>query len=310
MTLTAAGFLDAHRALVAERLEALLAQSGNGPDRLLRSMRHSLLAPAKRVRPLLTLIAAKELGGREDAALDLGCALEMVHAASLILDDLPAMDNADLRRGLPSNHRVFGDATAILAAIGLMNRAFGVAAECQHLPGPNRLEAVDVLHRAIGVEGLVGGQEEDLHDCRSYSSAQQLEAMYGRKTGALFAAAMELGAIAAGQSEARAPFALCGHDLGVGFQILDDVVDAQAEAGRAGKDVLKDRSRPNFASLLGAGSARARGQAKIEKAVAAATDLASRHGGTGRHLAAFTEHLMRAFSDVLDERGAVMAAGE
>lgn len=310
MTFAADELLDAARKSVDARLAVLLETPGAGPQRLMQAMRHSLLAPSKRVRALLALIVAREFGGGEAAAADLGCALEMVHAASLILDDLPAMDDAELRRGLPANHRVFGEATAILAAIGLMNRAYGVAAECLEMDFSARVEAVDVLQRSIGVHGLVGGQEEDLHDCKTYSTEQKLEGMYGRKTGALFAAAAELGAIAASQSNLRAELWRFGWEIGVGFQILDDVVDSMARKDRAGKDVNKDRGRPSFPSLIGAMPARTRARAKIETAVAAAGHLAVLHGGNGQLLGAFTRRLTRAFDEILDEPGALLAAGE
>jgi geranylgeranyl diphosphate synthase type II len=300
--------LEAARSALSNRLAVLLAGAGAGPERLMRAMEHSLLAPAKRVRAILTLVTAREFGGGETAAADLGCALEMVHAASLILDDLPAMDDAELRRGIPANHRVFGEATAILAAIGLLNRAFGVAAECEALDPAARLEAVEVLHRSIGVSGLVGGQEEDLHDAAAYTSVHELEAMYGRKTGALFAAAAELGVIAAGRSHLRAELWRFGWEIGVGFQILDDVVDAIAAPERAGKDVHQDEGRPSFPSLIGPSAARTRARAKIEAAIAAAAALAQQEGGNGRQLAAFTAHLTRAFDDILDAPGALVTA--
>lgn len=299
--MAASDFLAEQRRAVENRLKELLPGNGTGPERLLESMRHGVVLPAKRVRPLLTLVTARELGGRPEAALDLGCAIEMVHAASLILDDLPTMDNAELRRGVPANHLVYGESTAILAAIGLMNLAFGIAAKCQRLPPESCLDAVDVLYRAIGTDGLVGGQEEDLHACTGYTQAAQLERMYGRKTGALFAAAMELGAITAGRNEVRGQIARCGHDIGIGFQILDDVVDAEAESHKAGKDVMKDSGRANFASLIGTRAARSRAASLIDGAVQSAIHLAARHGGTGRHLAAFTEDLARAFDAILSK---------
>jgi geranylgeranyl diphosphate synthase type II len=191
-----------------------------------------------------------------------------------------------------------------------MNRAYGVAAECTELDAVARIEAVDTLHRSIGVHGLVGGQEEDLHDCKAYSTAQELEGMYGRKTGALFAAAAELGVIAAGRSNLSAELWRFGWEIGVGFQILDDVVDAMARKDRAGKDVNKDRGRPSFPSLVGAMSARMKARARIETAVTAASQLAGQHGGNGQLLGAFTRRLTRAFDEIIDQPGPLVAAGE
>lgn len=232
----------------------------------------------------------------------------MVHAASLILDDLPAMDNAELRRGVPANHRVFGEATAILAAIGLLNRSYGVVSECRHLDDSQRTEGVNILHRAIGVQGLVGGQQQDLHDCRTYTDIGDLEAMFGRKTGALFAAAAELGVLAAERSDLGNHLASFGFEVGIAFQILDDVLDAQARRDKAGKDVQQDRDRPNYSIMLGPAEAKQRALAKIRGAVSTVSMLAARNGGSGQLLSMFVEHMSRAFDDILSEPGSLIRA--
>jgi geranylgeranyl diphosphate synthase, type II len=295
------------------RVEARLAEhvpSGASGDALQGSMRHSLLAPAKRVRAVLMMIAARELGGKEEHALDLACSLEMLHAASLILDDLPAMDNAETRRGLPANHRVYGEATAILAAIGLMNRAYGVAASSDALNLQQRVDAVDVLQWSIGLDGLVRGQQDDLADARATMTHAELERMYARKTGALFAAAAECGAIVAKNSAARPAMRRFGLDLGVGFQMLDDVLDARCSRDRAGKDVDQDCGRTTFASLLGVKGAAALARAKIEGGVTSACMAARASGGDGRMFTAFAARLAAAFSDLMPEfRGELAASG-
>jgi geranylgeranyl pyrophosphate synthase len=293
------------------RIEARLAEliSPEVPAQPLEgALKYSLLAPAKRVRAVLMIVAARELGGKEEDALDLASALEMIHAASLILDDLPAMDDAATRRGLPANHRVFGEATAILAAVGLLNRSYGVAAAAEGLTLDQRIAAIDVLQWAVGLEGLVRGQQDDLADSRASLTPAELERMYARKTGALFAAAAECGAIIAEKPALRDVMRRFGLDLGVGFQILDDVLDARATADRAGKDVDQDNGRATFASLLGAGEAAALARAKIESALIAARAAAKSVGGDGHMFAAFAGRLASAFYDLMPEFPASVAA--
>ncbi len=295
------------RARVETRLAELVPTSGSA-DPLQGALRHSLLAPAKRVRAVLMMIAARELGGKEEHALDLACSLEMIHAASLILDDLPAMDDAETRRGLPANHRVFGEATAILAAIGLMNRAYGVAAASELLSMEQRISAIEVLHWAVGLDGLVRGQQDDLADARATMTHSELERMYARKTGALFAAAAECGAIVAKNQAARPAMRGFGLDLGVGFQMLDDVLDARSTCDRAGKDVAQDNGRTTFASLLGVKGAAALARGKIEGGVTSACVAARQAGGDGRMFTAFAARLAAAFSDLMPEFTGELAA--
>jgi geranylgeranyl diphosphate synthase, type II len=296
------------RARIETRLSELLS-SADPAGQLEGALKYSLLAPAKRVRAVLTIVAARELGGKEENAIDLASALEMVHAASLILDDLPAMDDAETRRGLPANHRVFGEATAILSAVGLLNQSYGVAARAKGLSLNQRLAAIDVMQWAIGLEGLVRGQQDDLADSRSTLTPEGLERLYARKTGALFAAAAECGAIIAGKPGLRGMMRRFGLDLGVGFQILDDVLDARSTADRAGKDVDQDSGRATFASLLGASSAAEIARSKIEGALISAREAARSTGGDGHMFAAFAGRLAGAFYDLMPEFPAGLAAG-
>jgi geranylgeranyl diphosphate synthase type II len=294
------------RARVEMRLGELVPTAVS-TDPLQGAFRHSLLAPAKRVRALLMMITARELGGREENALDLACSLEMIHAASLILDDLPAMDDAETRRGLPANHRVFGEATAILAAIGLFNSAYGVAGDAEALDLEQRIAAIGVLHWSVGLDGLVRGQQDDLADSRATMTDVDLERMYARKTGALFAAAAECGAIVAQKPALRGAMRRFGLDLGVGFQVLDDVLDARSTSDRAGKDVDQDCGRTTFASLQGVSGAAALARAKIEGALIAACGAAVNAGGDGRMFTAFAARLAGAFSDLMPEFTAQLA---
>jgi geranylgeranyl diphosphate synthase, type II len=242
-------------------------------------MRHSLLAPGKRVRALLLILAAKQFGAEEESALASACAVEMVHAASLILDDLPAMDNATLRRGLPANHRVFGEATAILAAIALMNRAFGVIAEDRDLTDAARVRLSEILSYAIGSDGLVAGQEADLKWQPVAATRKDVELVHARKTAALFSAATEMGAVVAGINGADAQrMRDFGKRLGLAFQVLDDLLDVLAAREQAGKDVGRDAGKPSMVRTVGLEEAQREAREHID---GAASLIAHANGARG-----------------------------
>ena len=258
------------RARIDARLDALLPAGGE-PS---LAARHSLLAPGKRLRAVLTVLAARQCGGdafRDEAALDVACAVEMVHTASLVFDDLPAMDDADTRRGAPTPHTLYGDDVAILAGIGLLNGAFGVVAGAQALGASQRVEVVDILSRAVGWTGLVQGQADDLR-----GDAGLDDIHYG-KTGALFVAAALAGAACAqAPVSARPPLVAYGRALGFAYQALDDVVDQVASVEAAGKTVGRDEGK-RTATLGGAGleEARARAGAHLKAAKRAAGEACS-----------------------------------
>ncbi|MBA4066617.1 MAG: farnesyl-diphosphate synthase [Isosphaera sp.] len=271
-------------------------------------MAYSLFAPGKRLRPLLAVVACEAAGGAIDAALPAACALEMVHTYSLVHDDLPAMDDDDLRRGLPTCHKKYGEALAILAGDALLTAAFEVlAAGC-----PPRTAAVSCaeLARGAGAVGMVGGQTLDLQaegkirgpDRESGTGGQEsvktgtpdsglrtpvssLEDLHARKTGALFRAALRLGVYAA-QAERPAgvdPETLAAADryaaaFGLLFQVTDDLLDVESTADKAGKRVGKDaaRGKLTYPGLLGTEEARRRAADLAGAAVAAAEDLGSR----------------------------------
>ena len=262
--------LDALKVRVEARLDQLLPAGGE-PS---LAARHSLLAPGKRLRAVLTLLAARQCAGpgaafRDEGALDVACAVEMVHTASLVFDDLPAMDDADTRRGAPTPHTLYGDDVAILAGIGLLNGAFGVVAAAQSLGASQRVEIVDVLSRAVGWTGLVQGQADDLRGDAG------LDAIHYGKTGALFVAAALAGAACADAPvSARAPLVTYGRELGFAYQALDDVVDQVASPEAAGKTVGRDEGK-RTAALARSGEAR----------LAAARDRAVRHLGAARRAA-------------------------
>jgi len=255
------------REAVDARLEALVPPPEQAPAELHRSIRHTLLAPGKRVRAVMAMLAARQFGGRPEAGLSSACALEMVHAASLILDDLPAMDDASLRRGLTTNHQLYGEATAMLAAIALLNRAFGVIAEDETLDPGQRTMLSQVLSRSIGSEGLVAGQQQDLKWSSEDASQDDVTLVHARKTAALFSAAAEMGAIAAAASaENLEHMRAFGLKLGLAFQILDDLIDALSDSQTAGKDVSQDRGRPSMVLTVGADQALADARKLIDEA--------------------------------------------
>jgi geranylgeranyl diphosphate synthase type II len=218
-------------------------------------MQYALTGAGKRVRPVLTLAVADLFGCRSEPVLDLACAVEMVHACSLVLDDLPAMDDAALRRGRPTVHRVYGESVALLAALALLNRAYALVAEAAHRLALRRYTTEDVVHHlaaAIGSDGLIGGQALDLLASPEETSLDVLEYIHSHKTGALFMAAGELGAMAA---EARRRdlevIARFAKNLGLAFQISDDLLDVLGTPEETGKDTGKDAEKVTFVKLLG-----------------------------------------------------------
>ncbi len=227
----------------------------NAGEPVQRSMAYTLLAPSKRVRPVLTLLAAELCGGRRAAALSIAASVELVHAASLILDDLPSMDDAPLRRGRPTNHREFGEAIAILAAFALLNLAFGTIARTTDpaLSG----EIGKLFADAVGLDGLVGGQAADLLATDQEIGFEMLERIHRGKTGALFVAAATAGAFTAGAGpEAVASLAAYAKNLGLAFQIVDDLLDVEGDPAQTGKAVREDARKTTFVSFSGVAGAR------------------------------------------------------
>lgn len=256
----AAARLEALLPAIRQAVETRLAAETPGepsPPSLAAAMRYSLLAPAKRARAIVAALATRQCGGDWLRAIPAACALEMVHGASLILDDLPAMDNASLRRGRATCHRTFGEATASLAAIALLNRAFAVVAADAELTADARVAITTVLARSIGTDGLTGGQEGDLNGCGRDGPAA-VEWIHARKTAALFSTAAEIGAIVAGNAAQRATLRAFGHELGLAFQGYDDLLDARAASADIGKDTGADAGKATLVSLLGVGEAQKR----------------------------------------------------
>jgi geranylgeranyl pyrophosphate synthase len=218
-------FLDEVRQLIDGELERRLAPPGPDPGRLGEAMHYAALGPGKRLRPAIAIAAAEACGGARTAALPVAAAIEMLHAYTLVHDDLPAMDDDDERRGRPTVHIAFGEAIAILAGDGLLTAAFGALAEL----GPRAADAVAVLARRSGVRELLAGQAIDLTSAPDeLRDIAAIERLHAAKTGALFAAAAELGAIAAGADPARcAQLGHYGLAIGIAFQHADDRDDAE-----------------------------------------------------------------------------------
>ncbi|TCS12718.1 polyprenyl synthetase family protein [Caulobacter sp. BK020] len=258
---------EALRAAVDRRLAELAPPVGSAPDRLVEAVRYALLAPGKRFRPMVTLLAAAELGAPEGAALDVGCAFEMIHAASLILDDLPSMDDAGLRRGLPTIHRAFDEATAILAGVGLLNQAYAVIAADRGLPAALRSELAGRAAQAVGFSGLIAGQARDLFDRDQLRDPAVLERLNHQKTGVLIVAAAQGGALVAGAPPAAVEaVGVFARHIGLAFQIRDDLIDVQGSVEAAGKDVGKDVAMATVVSTLGPAGARQAMEAHLAKA--------------------------------------------
>ena len=263
---------EALRAGVDRRLAELAPAVGSAPNRLVEAVRYALLAPGKRFRPMVTLLAAAEFGAPEGAALDAACAFEMIHTASLILDDLPAMDDAGLRRGLPTIHRTYDEATAILAGVGLLNQAYAVIAADHALPGPLRADLTARAAEAVGFSGLIAGQARDLFDRDLLRDPAVLERLNHEKTGVLIIASAQGGAAIAGAPPtAVEAVGRWGRHIGLAFQIRDDIIDAQASPETAGKDVGKDAAMTTVVSTLGVAGARHAMDGELAKASAALT---------------------------------------
>lgn len=256
----------------AARIEAYLQEcfTDDAPQKeLFEAMRYSLLAGGKRLRPVLTQAFCALCGGNAEEALPFGAAIEMVHTYSLIHDDLPCMDNDDFRRGKPTNHRVYGEATAVLAGDALLTAAFSQLAKAK-LPAERIVEAVRVLSLCAGELGMVGGQILDMDAEARECTEQEVYDIQSRKTGALISAACQLGVIAAGGSEAQQRAAgAYAESLGLAFQIEDDILDVVGDAQKLGKAVGVDEKKNTFVRLYGIEKCREMIKDETDKAIAA-----------------------------------------
>ena len=265
-------YLRENRVQVDRTLERVLPPEDREPCIIHRSMRYSVLAGGKRLRPILAIAAYRIAGGSRDAILVPACGLELIHTYSLIHDDLPCMDDDDYRRGRPTNHKVFGEAMAVLAGDAMTALAFEcLLTEHQNdcFPAGAQLRAARAVARAIGTVGLVGGQVMDISNDARDGRRETLEETCARKTGALIETSLECGGLLAG-ADSRVLEALrrYGRGLGLGFQIIDDVLNVTGDPRQMGKAAHSDQARDmvTFASLLGVEGARKEAQRWIEDA--------------------------------------------
>jgi farnesyl diphosphate synthase len=253
-------------------LDRLLVVPPGLEARVYEAMRYAALAPGKRMRPFLVLASASLFGVARRCALQVAAAIEMVHAYSLVHDDLPAMDDSDLRRGRPTCHKVYDEATAVLAGDGLLTAAFGVLADPDTHGDPAvRCELVASLAAAAGPAGMVGGQMIDLLAEGQSLDIGAITRLQRMKTGALIAFACESGAVLAkAPNELRLALRGYAHDLGLAFQIADDLLDVEGSAPETGKPVGADaaRAKATFVSILGVARARAQAELLVRQAVA------------------------------------------
>ncbi|MFB9145319.1 farnesyl diphosphate synthase [Halomonas alkalicola] len=271
---TLAAGLAADRARVDARLEALFGERGAAVPRLDAAMRHGVLVGGKRLRPVLVYAAGRALGAADDALDAPAMAIELVHAYSLVHDDLPAMDDDDLRRGQPTVHKAYDEATAILAGDALQALAFEVLARSTH---PRLAAMLVTLAEAAGRDGMVAGQALDLAAVGGHPDVAALATMHGHKTGALIRAAVRLGGlVAVAETDPRlAALDDYARAIGLAFQIHDDVLDVTGDTATLGKASGADaaRDKPTYPSLLGLEGARARAGELVEEAVAALAPL-------------------------------------
>jgi geranylgeranyl diphosphate synthase, type II len=263
---------------VDQALERFLPAETRVPETIHKAMRYSVFAGGKRLRPVLVIAGAEAVGGRMDDVMPTACALELIHTYSLIHDDLPAMDNDDFRRGRPTSHKVFGEAMAILAGDGLLTHAFRLLAD-NWRPGVDGAVLRDVLvdvADAAGTDGMVGGQVADLEAEGRRIGADMLDYIHLHKTAALIRTSIRVGARLSGATadQLRA-LAVAGGDLGLAFQIVDDILDVTGTTEQLGKTAGKDQAqqKATYPALHGLDASRARAKQLVGEALAALAPL-------------------------------------
>lgn len=253
-------------------IEKKLESSITADNSAAQAMKYSLLSGGKRIRPILLLEFYALCGGKGDSALNFAAALEMIHTYSLIHDDLPCMDNDDMRRGRPSCHKAFGEDTALLAGDALLTLAFKTAAETDGIPADRVLKAIAVLAENAGISGMVGGQVEDLAFEKSGATIEQLRGMYLKKTSCLLSAGAVCGSILAGADERELKYAAeYAEKLGLAFQIIDDILDCTSDEKTLGKPIGSDEKngKTTYVTLLGIDGAKAEAERLSNEALTA-----------------------------------------
>lgn len=253
---------------IEKKLESCITAENSAAQ----AMKYSLLSGGKRIRPILLLEFYALCGGKGDNALNFAAALEMIHTYSLIHDDLPCMDNDDMRRGRPSCHKAFGEDTALLAGDALLTLAFKKAAETDGIPADRVLKAIAVLAENAGISGMVGGQVEDLAFGKNGATIEQLRGMYLKKTSCLLSAGAVCGSILAGADEEELKYAAeYAEKLGLAFQIIDDILDCTSDEKTLGKPIGSDEKngKTTYVTLLGIDGAKAEAERLSNEALAA-----------------------------------------
>ena len=272
-------YLGNRSALVDQAMEKYLPAGERMPQSLHQSMRYSVFAGGKRLRPILMIAACEAVGGSAQDVLHAACALEMIHTYSLVHDDLPAMDDDDFRRGRPTNHKVYGEATAILAGDALLTEAFRLLADAKANSGVSAekaLRVIEILARYAGSQGMVGGQVVDMESEGKEIDFPTLEYIHTHKTGALILASVQVGALLGGGDEEQfAALTRFGGAAGLAFQIADDILDIVGDQQHLGKNVGSDQARgkATYPAQLGLDEARQRANELCGIAISALAPL-------------------------------------
>lgn len=262
-------YLVARQRAIEQTLDRLAPPEHTGPEIIHKAMRYSLFAGGKRIRPILCMAAAESVADASPGVEAAACSLELIHTYSLIHDDLPALDNDDLRRGRPTCHKVFGDAMAILAGDGLLTLAFQALSQL-HVDAHRRAHLAEELSTAAGtVGGMIGGQVYDLEGEGKRPTAILLEQIHRAKTGALLRASVRMGGIYAGADEAQLDaLSRYGEHVGLAFQIVDDILDVEQSSEQLGKTAGKDAEQHKITFPAVYGIERSRGMAEEERVFA------------------------------------------
>jgi geranylgeranyl diphosphate synthase type II len=293
MSFSLQSYLDKKRRVVDHGLRQVFSKRGDCPKRLWESMKYSVFAGGKRLRPVLCLASAEAVGLPQAAALRIACALELIHTYSLIHDDLPALDDDDYRRGRRTNHKVYGEAMAILAGDGLQTLAFQWASNPSAYPPKYRKNISRVIHELAyqaGYPGMVGGQVDDVLSEKKKPSHSKVLSIHRRKTGALLLSSTRLSALLAGASSSKvSALTEYGRSAGLAFQIVDDILNETGDSQHLGKKAGSDRAKGKMTYPAAIGIERSKAEVKrlTERAVKAVKIF----GAKGRPLAALAAHM-------------------
>lgn len=284
-------YLTEKRQLVEQKLDLLVANDNEIPI-ITEAMRYSLFAGGKRLRPILALMGSELFSGSEEEVLPFACCIEMIHTYSLIHDDLPAMDNDDLRRGKPTNHKVYGEGYAVLAGDALLNQAFEtMTGIISKKPNTEYIRAMDLICRSSGVSGMIGGQCIDLYSENKDIDIDTLKRMHAKKTGALITASVAVGAILSKGSEGDIKNIMEFGDLiGLAFQVTDDILDVSGSEEKLGKSINKDVKfhKSNFISFYGLEKSRQIAKELIDEA----KQKLINYGSRGYYLSELTDYII------------------